>query len=181
LDYNVLEPFVLYRLFKDNGDEKAFTTLYEKFSKGLFNYLVRLIGDWHYAEDILVETFTKLANSNLDNRGSLKAWLYRVATNKAYKFLRKNRIEMCTPMEIVSDNSNPNETEIIKKIETQKLLDRLPEIYRSVVVLKFYERMSYQEIAETLCIPLGTVKSRMHEAIKSLRRLVSSLGFCKVK
>ncbi|MEO0215486.1 MAG: RNA polymerase sigma factor [candidate division WOR-3 bacterium] len=168
-DYNNLDSFSLYRLFKDNNDEKAFATIYNRFCNGLFNYLVRLIGDWHYAEDILVETFTKLANSNLDNRGSLKAWLYRVATNQAYKLLRKNRVEISLPIELTEHNTSQNEQRL-SNWEVQKLLNELPEIYRSVIVLKFYGEMSYQEIADVLCIPIGTVKSRMHEGIRKLRR-----------
>lgn len=172
-DYNTLEPFGLYRLFKDNGDEKAFATIYEKFSKGLFNYLVRLIGDWHYAEDVLVETFTKLANSNLNESGSLKAWLYRVATNQCYKLFRKNKVELSLSEEFLCPSMSDPLPDIVKEVRIQEVLNELPENQRVVIVLKFYDGMSYQEIADILCIPLGTVKSRMHEGIKNLRRIMT--------
>lgn len=61
--------------------------------------------------------------------------------------------------------------DITKEFEIQKLLNKLPENQRVVIVLKFYENMHYQEIADVLCCPLGTVKSRMHEAIKNMRKL----------
>ncbi len=146
--------------------------MYERFSSGLFNYLVRLVGDWHYAEDILIETFVKLANSNLSNTGSLKAWLYRVATNACYKLLRKKRGEVHFSEENFKkyiDDPGPN---LIREMRIQRLLSGLPDSLRVVLVLKFYAEMSYKEIAEVLCCPLGTVKSRMHEGIKRLRKRV---------
>ena len=145
-------------------------------SVGLFNYLVRLLSDWHYAEDILVETFTKLANSNLKESGSLKAWLYRVATNACYKLFRKNRGEVSFSEETFDQHLNDPMADLKKEIRIQKLLSELPENQRVVIVLKFYERMSYQEIADTLCCPLGIVKSRMHEGIKNLRRMIVRKG-----
>lgn len=156
-------------MFK-KGNEIAFQRLYEQFSPGLFNYLVRLVGDWHYAEDILLETFTKLAKSNLEERGSLKAWLYRVATNQSYKFFRK--IDKTAPLfeeGLKKYTGNPLKS-IEKEIKIQKLLRALPEQQKAVLVLKFFENMGYQEIANILCCPLGTVKSRMHEGLKNLKR-----------
>ncbi len=151
--------------------------MYKRFSSGLFNYCVRLLGDWHYAEDILVETFTKLANSNLNDKGSLKAWLYRVATNGCYRVFRKKRGEVCLSEEECKAGIPDHGPRLLKEVRVQKMLNELPEKQRVVVLLKFYEDMTYREIADVLCCPLGTVKSRMHEGIKKLRRLMK----CKVK
>jgi RNA polymerase sigma-70 factor (ECF subfamily) len=154
------------------GDDRAFRQLYELYSPGLFNYLVRLVSDWHRAEDMLVETFTKLARSDLDERGTLKAWLYRVATNQCYKWFRKNKRQ---EMELSEDIWIPLQqrdhiSRFEREIKVQKMLHRLSDQHRVVIIMKFYNEMSYQEIADVLCIPLGTVKSRMHEAMKALRR-----------
>ncbi|KPJ70490.1 hypothetical protein AMJ52_09915 [candidate division TA06 bacterium DG_78] len=62
---------------------------------------------------------------------------------------------------------------LLKEIILQKLLAELPEVQRAVLVLKFYDGMSYQEIADIMCCPLGTVKSRIHEALKKLRAMVT--------
>jgi RNA polymerase sigma-70 factor (ECF subfamily) len=132
---------------------------------------VRLLGDWHRAEDVLVETFTKLARSDLSETGSLKGWLYRVATNACYKIFRKRRKEMSMQHQNTCTYVNDPAPDITKEIEIQKLLNMLPENQRIVMILKFYENMRYHEIAEVLCCPIGTVKSRMHEAIKNMRRL----------
>jgi RNA polymerase sigma-70 factor (ECF subfamily) len=133
-----------------------------------------LLGDWHHAEDVLVTTFTKLATSELKEKGSLKAWLYRVATNQCYRIFRKRREIQFSEAEFLENIEDPG-PHIARQVKVQKLLLDLPDSQRIAVVLKFYENMSYQEIAEVLCCPLGTIKSRMHEAIKNLRRRLNGL------
>ncbi|UCF69870.1 MAG: RNA polymerase sigma factor [candidate division WOR-3 bacterium] len=141
-------------------------------SGGLFNYCFRLLGDWHYAEDILVDTFTKLAHSDLDEHGNIKAWLYRVATNDCYSHFRKKRTESkCIQEQLQRILSNPGH-DIAEELRIQKIISTLPEYQRVMVVLKFYERMTYNEIAEVLCCPVGTVKSRIHNGLKKLRHLM---------
>lgn len=155
-----------------NGDEKAFEELYRRFSLGLFNYLVRLMSDWHHAEDILVETFSKLAHSNLKEKGSLKAWLYRVATNQCYKLLRKRKGEVSFSEETFRQQINDPIPKVHEEVRIQRILSELPENQRVVVVLKFYDGMTYQEISDILHCPVGTVKSRMHEGIKKMRKVM---------
>ena len=171
IDYSGIDSFELYKRFK-RGDEKAFEILYARLSGGLFNYCVRLLSDWHHAEDVLVETFTKLANADLDERGNIKAWLYRVATNACYTIFRKKKTELkCFEQQLQTVKENPG-PDFTKDLRVQKLLSELPEYQRVVVVLKFYERMAYQEIADVLCCPLGTVKSRMHQGLRKLRKMI---------
>jgi RNA polymerase sigma-70 factor (ECF subfamily) len=119
---------------------------------------------------VLVESFTKLAQSNLDGPGNVRAWLYRVATNQCYKWFRKNR-EVCLEGFPEPESGVPPR-DILRENNIQRMLNGLPEAQKAVVVLKFYEEMSYPEIAEVLCIPLGTVKSRMHEGLRHLRRMI---------
>lgn len=164
----------MYERFK-TGDDGAFRSLYERFSPGLFNYLVRLLGDWHHAEDVLIETFARLANSHLIDRGNLKAWLFRVATNESYKLFRKLGRASIVSEEFLRLHAHNPLVNVEKEIRIQRLLNRLPDQQKAVIILKFFEKMSYQEIAETLCCPLGTVKSRMHEGLKNLKRRKSEL------
>ncbi len=145
--------------------------MYTRYSHGLFNYCLRLLNDWHHAEDVLVETFTKLARSNLTETGSLKGWLYRVATNACYRIFRRKKKESGITGHAWSGYVNDPAPDITREMEVQRLLNKLPENQRVVVVLKFYENMRYKEIADVLCCPLGTVKSRMHEAVKTIRKL----------
>jgi RNA polymerase sigma-70 factor (ECF subfamily) len=170
IDYAAADPFELYRRFKA-GDESAFKALYARLSPGLYNYLCRLLGDGHRAEDMLVESFTKLSRSNLDDPGNVRAWLYRVATNQCYKWFRKNR-EICLADGFPEPESGGSPRDIFRENNVQRMLNGLPEAQKVVVVLKFYEELSYTEIAEVLCIPLGTVKSRMHEGLRRLRKMI---------
>ena len=131
---------------------------------------MRLTNDWHHAEDILVETFTKLARSALDDRGTIKAWLYRVATNQCYKLFRRNKT-----IELKEDFPDNCKSDALldkqRELKIRTMLTKLSNNHRAVVVMRFFNDMSYQEIADVLCIPLGTVKSRMHEALKQLKAL----------
>jgi RNA polymerase sigma-70 factor (ECF subfamily) len=64
--------------------------------------------------------------------------------------------------------------DVVTEIKAQKMLNTLPEKHRIVILLKFYEEMTYQEIADILCCPLGTVKSRIHEGIEKLRKVIKN-------
>ena len=171
IEYSSAGLFDLYTRFKQ-GDDRAFEVLYQRLSPGIFNYCIRLLGDWYHAEDILVQTFTKLANSNLREQGNLKAWLYRVATNACYSFFRKRKTDLkCFERQLQSVMSDTG-YDFVKELRVRKLLDELPEYQRIVVILKFYEQMTYEDIADVLCCPVGTVKSRMHNGLRKLRTMI---------
>ena len=124
IQYIATEISRLYKSFR-RGDERAFEELYSRLSGGLFNYCGRLLGDWHYAEDVVVETFTKLANSKLDERGNIKAWLYRVATNACYTFFRKKKAEFkYFEQQVGSIIGNPG-PDFVKEVRMQKLLTKI--------------------------------------------------------
>ena len=161
-------------MFK-NGDGKAFESLYNRFSNRIFNYLLKLLGNWDLAEDILEETFIKLYESNLEERGKLKNWLFRVATNLSYKALRKknNEITHYEPL-VMKEKTNPGE-DVMRRIQVQKALMKVSETQRIVIVLKFYQGMKYKEISEILGCPLGTVKTRMHEGLKKMQKLLKKI------
>ncbi|TES90526.1 MAG: sigma-70 family RNA polymerase sigma factor [Candidatus Cloacimonadota bacterium] len=169
--YNSLEPFLLYRLFK-KGDENAFESLYNRFSASIFNYLLKLLGNWDLAEDILEETFIKLYESNLEERGKLKNWLYRVATNLSYKALRKGSNKIVDYENLIMKEDNFKEEDLLAKIQIQKALMKVPETQRIVIILKFYQGMKYKEISEVIDCPLGTVKTRIYEGLKKMQKLV---------
>lgn len=125
-----------------------------------------------------METFTKLARSNLADTGSLKAWLFRVATNGCYRVFRKQRKEAAFDETQFLAHVKDHGPLLIKELRIQKVLNRLPEQQRIVIVLKYYEELKYEEIADILCCPLGTVKSRMHEGMKNLRRRFYEMRVC---
>jgi RNA polymerase sigma factor (sigma-70 family) len=108
----------------------------------------------------------------------LKAWLFRVATNQCYRIFRKfgKEIEF-SESRFQARISNPG-PDLIREMRMQKILSKLPENQRVVIVLKFYENLTYADIADVLCCPLGTVKSRMHEGISNLRRRLHGMREC---
>ena len=170
-DQTAAEVSALYKRYR-RGDGEAFGRLYALLSSGLFNYCVRLLSDWHAAEDVLVETFTKFSRFDLDEGGNLRAWLYRVATNACYSRFRKQRTELkCFEAQLREALSNPGQ-DFREELRIQRFLNELSDNHRIVVVLKFYEQLTYKDIAEVLCCPVGTVKSRMHEGLKKLKEMM---------
>jgi RNA polymerase sigma-70 factor (ECF subfamily) len=169
--YPLKDPFVLYSLYK-SGDEHAFEVLYHHYSGIIYNYLLKLVGNRDLAEDILAETFIKLLNSNLTKKGTLKNWLYRVATNAAYKTFRTTRKDLFLDRNVEKMVSNPSGHDYERTVTVQKALLKIPEIHRSVVILKYYQGFKYREIAEILGCPEGTVKTRMQKGLQLLKKLL---------
>lgn len=171
--------------------EINFETIYNSYFSKIHNYLIRLIGPYH-AEDVAQEVFDKV-NKNLKSlkqESKLSNWLYRIATNTAidkartlsYKHLDKNKNEDDT--KIVSDQNvwtgkmqSLIDQKLIKEQMrscVQEFIDRLPEDYRTVLVLKDYEDKSNKEIALILDISIPTVKIRYHRAKQMLKKELDS-------
>ncbi len=136
--------------------------------------MLKLVGNWDLAEDILEETFLKLYKSDLEEKGKLKNWLFRVATNLSLKALRTRKYEImdCDGL-FAKQRENANE-DLETHIEVQKTLMKIPETQRVVIVLKFYQGMKYKEISEILGCPLGTIKTRMYHGLKKMKKLLST-------
>jgi RNA polymerase sigma-70 factor (ECF subfamily) len=156
------------------------------------------MGDFHMAQDLFQETFYLIFKNrrsfNTDLRFS--TWAYRIATNACIDELRKKTRELEVPLEennLAHESSlqftergvNPNpinsslEERLIKKDIEEKikaLVKSLPEKLRSVFILSEYQDLSCREIAQILEIPLGTVKSRLHNGFKQLVELIKKKG-----
>ncbi|MCK4255595.1 RNA polymerase sigma factor [candidate division WOR-3 bacterium] len=155
------------------GDTKAFRDLYEKYSKSLFNYIYRMTGDYELSEDIFHETFFRMLTKTFVPKAKLSTWLYKIATNLCYKEFNKRKREKNNNRDLVTDNAENFQQALEKKdlIERAKnAVSSLPDIHRAVFTLRFYQNKSYEEISQILGIPEGTVKSRMHYAVQSLRK-----------
>jgi len=160
----------------NQGDAAAATRAFEVLYKRHKNYVVRValrfVPDNDSALDVLQETFSYLlrkfppAGPGLTLTAGLTSLIYPVAKNTAISLLRKaNRFP-------ASDTLQPDDlqaTTLSHRTDIQPLLSELSEERREVVMLRFVDDMSLQEIASSLQIPLGTVKSRLHLAIKQLR------------
>lgn len=171
------------------GDRAAFTMLVERYSGELVQFLTKQIGSRAAAEDVFQETFLQVHNSaasfDLDRR--FKPWLYTIAVNKGRDWHRRNARRKALSLSVnigpdgegqsfgdllASDEPSPDAgLEAGERRESVKaVIDGMPEHYREILLLSYFQKMSYIQIAETLEIPLGTVKSRLHAAVASFGR-----------
>jgi RNA polymerase sigma-70 factor, ECF subfamily len=181
-----MEVIVKKRIMEvKKGDQNAFAEIVEIYKDKVFQLSYRMLNNRHEAEDIAQEAFIRAyVNINSFNT-SLKfsTWLYRIATNLCIDRIRKKKPDYFLDAEvsgtdgltmysqIPSDVPLPEkELESLELQESiQKEISKLPEKYRSVIVLKYIEELSLNEISEILDLPLGTVKTRMHRGREALR------------
>lgn len=156
----------------------------------LFGYLVRFTGSRALAEDVFQETFLQIhisaASFDVDRR--LKPWLYTIATNKARdarRWLRRRpSVSLDTPVGsdgdsvtmadlIPADTQDPQQpldgAERVSQVRA--VVDRLGDTQREILLLTYFQRMPYAQVADILGIPVGTVKSRLHAAVRTFGEL----------
>jgi RNA polymerase sigma-70 factor (ECF subfamily) len=168
------------------GDEAAFEELVNKYSRAMLDYCRRLVGDATVAEDLAQETFVKfyLGLSNFDPTKAVSPYLYRIAHNHCLDWLRKKKVPMVAlvwkdedggedRVADVSDSSLAPD-ELVERAEVRQAIDEalasLSPTYRSALIMRHREGMSYEEIAEALRMPLGTVKARIHRGREKLQQ-----------
>ncbi len=168
-----------------DGDGSAFGDLIERYRQELYAFLTRFTGDRHLAEDVFQETFLQLhvSAATFDTSRRLKPWLFTIAANKARDALRKRtRRQMAAldanpghdedsasygdlmPSDVPPPQENLLNLELRQSVE--QIVEELPENLRVVLVLSYFSEMPYKEIAEIVDAPLGTVKSRLHTAVR---------------
>jgi RNA polymerase sigma-70 factor (ECF subfamily) len=155
------------------GDEKAFEELVRVFHKRISYYVERLVGDPHDAGDVLQDVWVDVYRQlpRLRSVKAFRAWLYRIARDKVYQMFRKRSRWMTEPVDMATVE-DPSEEPAFSDEDAGRIhecLDRLSPEHREVLVLRFVEDMSYEEIAAAIRCPLGTVQSRIHYAKSSLR------------
>jgi RNA polymerase sigma-70 factor, ECF subfamily len=173
------------------GDQSAFAELVELYKDKVFQICYRMLGNRHEAEDISQEAFIR-AYVNIETfnqKRKFSTWLFRIATNLCIDRIRKKKPDYYLDAEVAgtdgltmysqvaADVQMPeDEVENMELQETiQKEISKLPEKYRSVIVLKYIEELPLQEISEILDMPLGTVKTRVHRGREALRKQLKSL------
>ncbi len=176
------------------GSEQAFASLLAAFERPIYNFLCRLLEDPEEAPDVTQEVFLKVFRNIRRFRGecSLKTWLYRITVNEAYNrrrwFSRHRRRE--TSLEEREESSPPvadlladpreNQYEQLLRRERLQAVERalaeIQETFRVVVVMRDIEGLSYEEIAEILQTPLGTVKSRILRGRETLKQKLAAVA-----
>ncbi|HUY77436.1 MAG TPA: sigma-70 family RNA polymerase sigma factor [Ktedonobacterales bacterium] len=166
------------------GEMAALTLLVKRYQRPLTGYLERLLGgDWPLAQDLTQETFLRVLRQR-DCRGQrpFKPWLYAIATNLArdhFKSAASRRVAPLDPLlaeNLVAEEAGPEEQALAQERgqTIMAALDTLSEEYRATLLLRFSSDLSLHEIADTLDIPLGTVKSRLTVGLRRLRAALSS-------
>lgn len=163
------------------GDEGALSVLYQRHSGPLYNYLLRLIHEPAFAEDLLQEVFVTVwqGAGRFRGRSKVTTWLFRIAHNRAVSWLRHRKRELT--LDKVADfpaEDSPAERMMgrWRAEQIQAALDQLSPKHRAVLELAFYHELSYQDIAEIVGCPVGTVKSRVSYARRSLQEALDALG-----
>jgi len=156
------------------GDEIAFEGVFQRYQPPLRYYVRRMIGGPSQCEDILQDIWlTVLKNlPKLRQPGSFRVWLYKIARTKVYQHIRRSRQLLPLTDELTGSLEDLGEDDFTAEdaAMVHEYLAQLVPGHREVLVLRFLEDMSYQQIAKVLDCSIGTVKSRIHYAKRSLRR-----------
>lgn len=161
------------------GDVGSFERLVHVHAGAIFSFLYRFLPNPQDVQDLTQIVFLK-AFQNLSqfdgSKGKFRSWLFRMAATSSLDELKKRESESVrenVAAEIQKESQRHKTAEDRMVIESVKqAISALTSIERQVILLFYYHDLSYQEIADTLDIPLGTVKSRMHNAIARMRRLL---------
>ena len=163
-------------LQKGTGDisSAAFGILVHRYRKLVIAVAYRLCGDAALAEDIAQDAFIRVWDRLADYRpsGNFKAWLVRITTNMTIDVMRKRKpVVDIEDVPLVAPQQGPEASALSNEraLAVRAALMRLPVQSRTVLVLREYQGLSYQEIADALDVPLGTVKSRLNEARRRLK------------
>jgi len=182
-DMSDAEIIALYK----RGECEAFRFLVEKYTSSIYNFTARRAGTENASDltqEVFIKAWKKITAFNIA-KASFKTWLFTIARNTTYDFLRRKKIptfteasndqETETFIETIPDE-NILPDEVMQKLQDtenlNKLLDQLPINYKTVLVLHYQEELTFDEIGKVLGKPLNTVKSYHHRAITMLRKII---------
>jgi len=184
-DYEIVQRAVQYK------EERAYAELMNRYKEAIFNMMLKMVHNREDADDLTLEAFGKAFSklATYTPRYAFSTWLFKIAINNCIDFIRKKKLNMLSiddPIEseggqdfssnLRSANLDPEQ----KYIREQKLmlmrsfLRQLNPKYRLMIELRFFEELSYDEIAKELDIPLGTVKAQLYRAKELLSALMEN-------
>ena len=173
-------------------DAKAFEKLMKKYHKSVYYMLLKMVNNTDDAQDLTQEAFAKAFASldKFDSTYAFSTWLFRIATNNAIDFIRKKRIKTISldnPWGNDDDDSysidpkdpDPNPGEEMLRDQRKEYLaiaiEKLPAKYKQLVELRYFQELSYEEVATKLELPLGTVKAQLFRARELLNEQLSAM------
>lgn len=176
-----------------DGDQQAYTTLMNRYRNSIFHMMLKMVNNRDDAEDLTLEAFGKAFRKlpSYAPRYAFSTWLFKIAINNCIDHIRKKRLHLLSiddPIEpggahdfssnIRANSLNPEETLVrIQKVGLMRqIMGKLSPKYRLMIELRFFEELSYEEIARELEIPLGTVKAQLFRAKEILYNLLQKPG-----
>ena len=184
-----LKDFKLIDQATLEGDQSAFAMLMDRYKKPVYHMVLKMVRNVDDAEDLTIEAFSK-AFKNLHRFKkdyTFSTWLFRIATNNAIDFIRKKKLDTFSldtsytddagesvSMDVLDPDLTPEEETVkTQKIElVQMFVTKLPTKYQRLVRLRYFDELSYEEIAQELDAPLGTVKAQLHRARELMHELM---------
>ncbi len=167
------------------GDESAFREIVSRYKNGLYAFLRQFLNRRELVEDVFQETFLQLFTSrdSFDRNRPLRPWLFTIAANKAKDALRKSQRTAAVPIGTIADSQDLSFEEVLNTITSdttmpyeelekgetalrvEQVIADMPENLREILILAYFNKFSYKQMARILSIPIGTVKSRLHTAV----------------
>lgn len=173
------------------GDQNAFAEIVDIYKDKIYQLCYRMLGNSHEAEDIAQEAFIRAyVNINsYDMDKKFSTWLYRIATNLTIDRIRKKKPDYYLDAEVTGTEGLTMYSQVaadvalpedqVETMELQQMIQKeilkLPDKYRTVIVLKYIDELSLIEISEILDMPIGTVKTRIHRGREALRKQLRHL------
>ncbi|MGB0716993.1 MAG: RNA polymerase sigma factor [Phycisphaerae bacterium] len=168
-----------------DGNPASFELLVRRHARELHTFAIRFTGNAVAAEDVVQETFLQIHSSasTFDTSRRLKPWIFTIAANKARDYLRRRNRKRELPfdahvdgdeleshrfVQLFQDSGDPPDSDLSveeKRRLVRDVVDGIPPKFREVLILSYFHRFAYRDIADVLGVPLGTVKSRLHAAI----------------
>lgn len=186
-----LEDFRLIDEAVNNSDEQAFAKLMQRYKRPVYHMILKMVRNVDDAEDLTIESFAKAFKSlhRFKKDFTFSTWLFRIATNNTIDHIRKKKLNTLSisntftddngegvSIDVEDENLNPQEEAIKAQKEEliQVFVDKLPPKYQKLVRLRYFNELSYEEIAVELDAPLGTVKAQLHRARELMYDMVKN-------
>lgn len=165
------------------GNKQAYTHIINKYKNKLYATILRMTRDPQDASDLVQEAFIKIYEQlgKYDGKGSFSSWIYRVAFNHCMDEFRKKSYQMKRVEineELMEDPKHP-EVIFLKKEnarQLERLISTLAEDERIIILLRYVNELSYDEISELVDVPVSTVRNKLHRAKKKMRETVKREG-----
>jgi RNA polymerase sigma-70 factor (ECF subfamily) len=167
------------------GEESAFREIINRYKNSLYAFLRNFLNQQDLIEDVFQETFIQLyaSRDSFDPSRPLRPWLFTIAANKAKDALRKQHRTAAIPIGAIADSQEMSFDDVLDALtsdetmpydelegneassQVRQVIADMPENLREILILAYFNKFSYKQMAEILSIPIGTVKSRLHTAV----------------